>query len=221
MTLREEVLKYSGVINEEVLEEGKFGKAVALAVMIAALAFGGIKGAQTVKDYKIKSSISASTKYDMADYKSSASEIRLGIDTDYSEASKQSILNLHIYCNYALAEIDYYKENSNNNKKIVDNTVEKFVKEYSKAVSDSLENYIKNLEAQNSKIEKILNKNTYAEIKPIKINLDFEYNREFNNLAETSDFLFYLQQNLVDIISKTFEIDKRLIDILINGKREF
>ena len=215
MTLREEVLKNAGLLTEEILEEGKFGRAVAVALMIAALAFGGVKGAQTVKNYKAATSVSASTKYDYADYKSSTSQSLLKISTDYSRESKQSILNLSVYADYGLRNAeDYTSGDLNELHKIID-------RDYLPVVTSSLKSYVENLEAQNSKLEKVLNKSTYADVKPIRINIDIVYNKQFNNYKETSTFLTLLSYDLKEEVAKFFGIDERLVDVLINGKRAY
>ena len=216
MTLREEILKNSGLLTEEVLEEGKFGKALAIGALIASLAFGGFKGAQTVKDYKVKSSVSASTKYEIADIKSSAAESLLKISTDYSRESKQSILNLDINANFGLSKAE------NSSKDVDINQYKKIISEYySSTVLESLNNYVNNLENQNSKLEKTLNKSTYASTKPIRINVDIIYNKNYNNYSGTSTFITILRREITKVVAGFFGIDDRLIDIMINGKREF
>ena len=217
MTLREEVLKYSGILNEEeVIEEGKLGKALAIGALIASLAFGGFKGAQTIKDYKVKSSVSASTKYDIADYKSSTAESLLKISTDYSKDTKQSILNLNINANYGLSIAKKISDDVDINK--YKNIISKY---YDSTMLDSLNNYVENLENQNSKLEKTLNKSTYANSKPIRVNVDIMYDKDYNNFIGTSTFLAILRRSLTKDISEFFDIDDRLIDVVINGKREF
>ena len=221
MTLREEILKYSGILNEEeVLEEGKLGKALAIGALIASLAFGGFKGAQTVKDYKVKSSVSASTKYDIADYKASKSESLLKISTDYSKESKQSILNLNVYADYGLGVAKKHMDESGKSTIDVNDFHKIIVKDYIPTVLSSLENYVKILENQNSKLEKTLNKSTYADSKPIRINIDIIYNKEYNNFSGTSTFLALLRRDLAEAVASFFNIDERLVDIFVNGKRD-
>lgn len=217
LTLREEVLKYSGIINEEeVLEEGKLGKALAIGAIIASLAFSGFKGAQTVKDYKIKSSVSASTKYDIADHKSSTAKSLLKISTDYSKNTKLSILNLDVNADWGLAVAKSTSDDVDMNK--YKNIISDY---YDLVVLDSLDNYVKNLESQNNKLEKTLSKSTYASSKPIYININITYDKDYNNFIGTSTFLTMLKRSLTKDISEFFGIDDRLIDVVINGKREF
>lgn len=217
LTLREEVLKYSGIINEEeVLEEGKLGKALAIGAIIASLAFSGFKGAQTVKDYKIKSSVSASTKYDIADHKSSTAKSLLKISTDYSKNTKLSILNLDVNADWGLAVAKSTSDDVDMNK--YKNIISDY---YDLVVLDSLDNYVKNLESQNNKLEKTLSKSTYASAKPIYVNINIIYDKDYNNFIGTSTFLTMLKRSLTKDISEFFGIDDRLIDVMINGKREF
>jgi len=220
MTLREEVLKNSGLLTEEILEEGKLGRAVAIAAMIAALAFSGFKGAQTVKDYKIKSSVSASTKYDIADHKSSTAKSLLKISTDYSKNTKLSILNLDVNADYGLGVAKKHMDESGKSTVDVNDFHKIIVKDYIPTVLSSLDNYVKNLESQNNKLEKTLSKSTYASSKPIYININITYDKDYNNFSGTSTFLALLRRDLAEDVASFFNIDERLVDIFVNGKRD-
>jgi len=70
MTLREEVLKNSGLLTEEILEEGKFKKALLIAATIATLAgaiFHGPKIAKDVKQYKSVKDVPVATRFEKAE----------------------------------------------------------------------------------------------------------------------------------------------------------
>lgn len=67
LTLREEVLKNSGLLTEEILEEGLFKKALTIAAtiaMIAGVAIGGIKAGKSIKQYNSVKNVPVAVRYE-------------------------------------------------------------------------------------------------------------------------------------------------------------
>ena len=67
LTLREEVLRNSGLLTEEILEEGFFNKSLAIAAIIAALggaAIVGPRAAKNIKQYKSVKDVPVATRYE-------------------------------------------------------------------------------------------------------------------------------------------------------------
>ncbi len=121
ITLREEVLKNSGILTEEILEEGFFKKALAIATVIAALggaAFIGPKVTKEVKQYKNVKDVPVATRYEKADietnkniknkeyentFKSSwinkvfeKMKYVKSIKSEYNDRNNQAVLNIYI-----------------------------------------------------------------------------------------------------------------------------
>lgn len=165
-TLREEVLKNSGLLTEEILEEGFFKKALAIATVIAALGgavVGGGKIAKDVKQYKSIKNTPVATRYEKADTETNKDihnkEYLLGtggkdtaytvkyrnlqyvdeIKSEYNERNHQAIL--HVYVDNHVLERNTFNQGG------------RIETELRHALSD----YIKNLKKEYSGIEDKIN----------------------------------------------------------------
>lgn len=162
MTLREEVLRNSGLLTEEILEEGFFKKALTIAAIIAALggaAIGGGKLARSVKQYNAVKNTPVATRYEKADVETNKDihdkEYLLDttaytvkyrnlqyvdeIKSEYNERNHQAIL--HVYVDNHVLERNTFNQGG------------RIETELRHALSD----YIKNLKKEYSGIEDKIN----------------------------------------------------------------
>lgn len=121
LTLREEVLKNSGILTEEILEEGFLKKAALIATVIAGLAgaaIGGPKIAKEVKQYKNVKDVPVATRYEKADIETNKdiknkeyfdrlenikngikySKLRFvkSIKSDYNDRNNQAVIHINV-----------------------------------------------------------------------------------------------------------------------------
>lgn len=218
MTFREEVLMNSGLLTEAVLEEEKFSRAAIIGLMIATLIFGGAKGVQELKDYKNKSAISAIEKYHRADNIASGTDFlsfeknNIKVYTYYNKPLKQSTVGFVIDVDDASSSFSDKKDD-----------LIKIVNEYKKEVSSACDKYIKELEKRNSNIEKILKTKTYAEVKPVNINIDIVWSKDdkgdyYNGLSKF--MAKSIIAKIIPILTDAFQVDEQSIKITFNGTGE-
>ena len=224
MTLREEVIKNAGV-----LEEGKFKKFLIASLITAAAVFAAVKGVPAGKaaynQYKYASEQPVSMKYRKADIAANINiaNWRNGIKvyTDYTVASHQPILNIDIKM------ADYVKESVEGKKERTG-----IAKDIQTIILSQLDAYLDSIKRNSSKLEKYLSKGTYIEdTKPLKVQLDFkateeelkeidaEADKKYNEDAE-AEFNWLSRIVGMDIaseIARKLGINPEYVDTFING----
>ena len=211
MTLREDIIKYSG----ETLEEGKLGKVLSVAALVAALAFGAIKGVPAIQQYQKASAMSINQKYHYADMAGDYEDINgnykythVNFKTWYNDIKKQPTLRINVYMNYytdiARSKGDLYT-----------------MKAAEAEILDQINVYIKSIKDNSSKIEKFLSKDTYIEnTKPLKIELNFITDGVNENEQEKSEELAAdIGKNSYKDVASKFGIDSKDVEVLVDLKR--
>ena len=166
MTLREEVLKNAGVINEGFIKKTLATLITALAIISAASK--GVPMAKSVyNQYQNASSKSVATKYQEADSKANNNisnwKRNVNIYTNYAAASHEPILNIDVKMGDYLESLINDKEDKTN-----------IVKEIESIILSQLDAYVDSIKSNSSKIEKYLSSDTYiGETKPLKVQIDF------------------------------------------------
>ena len=211
MTLREDIIKYSG----ETLEEGKLGKVLSVAALVAALAFGAIKGVPAIQKYQNASSMSVNQKYHYADMAGGYEDIHgnykythLHFKTWYDHVKGQPTLRISVYMNYytdlAKSKGDLYT-----------------MKAAEAEILDQIDVYIKEVKANSSKIEKFLSKDTYiGDDKPLKIELAFYTDSVKEKDKEKAEKLAAdIGKNSYKDVASKFGINSKDVEVLVDLKR--
>lgn len=225
MTLREEVIKNAGV-----LEEGKFKNFLITTLIAAAAVAAAVKGVPAGKavynQYKYASEQSVGTKYQKADIAANIdiANWRNGIKvyTNYTVASHQPILNIDIKM------ADYVKESIDGKKERTD-----IAKDIQTIIISQLNAYLDSIKRNSSKLEKYLSKGTYIEdTKPLKVQLDFKATEkelaEIDKAAKeagskedaAAEFDWLSRIVGIDIsgeIARKLGINREYVDTFING----
>ena len=218
MTLREEVLKDAGV-----LEEGKFKNFLIASLITAAAITAAVKGIPAGKaaynQYKHASALPATMKYvkaDMAANRNSANwRGGVSVYTDYSVGSHQPILNIDVNMR------DYVKKSVEK-----DEDPRNIAKDIQTIILAQLDSYLESIKSDSSKLEKYLSKGTYiGETKPLKIQLDFKLtDRELKEIEAEhakSEFDWLSRTVGLDIageIARKLGVNREYVDIFVNGQ---
>ena len=196
-SLREEILDKSGLLTEELLEEGWFKKAAIIALTIALLAGVAIKGpavARDVKNYSTYQTMSVADKYMDVD-NTVNNEIRNklyttvdknGLVIDYKNAeylnkvvsnfiqeNNQAIIKLNV----DLDSIPQTPEKSGTDA--YQYQIDMHVKNASNEILSSLNTYVNKLNSFSNKLENVLSKKTAIDKtnkNTLKIEIDVKYN---------------------------------------------
>ena len=226
MTLREEIINLSG----ETLEEGKFGKFLTIAALVAAAAIGAVKGIPAAKgaynQYKYASAQTVSTKYMKADMAANHNlanwKRNIKIDTNYYTGQKQPILNIDI-------KMSEYVRTSLSG----DSERTEIAEDIQNQILKQLDLYLNEIKANSSKLEKYFSKDTYIDdVKPLKVQLDFKAtdeelkqidNEKITKYNESANAEFDWLSRVVGMsirneIANKLGINREYIDTFINGQ---
>ena len=175
LTLREEVLKNSGLLTEEILEEGFLKKALTIAAIIAALggaAFVGPKVAKEVKQYNSVKNKPVATRYIDA-----ATETNKNIQSKEYKNSYESTYNNAVFEKMKFVKSIKSEYNDRNNQSVLHIYIDFPFKggslsgEQSRLedeVKAAFSEYMEYLNKQYSKIEEKIDKTTFNKI-PLKV----------------------------------------------------
>lgn len=184
LTLREEVLKNSGLLTEEILEEGFFKKALAIAAVVAALggaAIVGPKVAKDVKQYKSVKDVPVATRYEKIN-----NELQSDIKNKEYELTPYTVQKLKYVSDFRV------KYNDRNNQAIIYIDIPNESFKYPSLVESDLRNlindYLKYIDKQSSKIEDKISPEKFNKI-PLKVVVTIELKKddEFYNSSDITD----------------------------------
>lgn len=176
LTLREEVLKNSGLLTEEILEEGFFKKALAIAAVVAALggaAIVGPRAAKSIKQYKSVKDVPVATRYEKVN-----NEIQNDVKNKEYELTPYVVQKLRYVSDF---RVEY---NDRNNQAIIyiDIPEESFF--YPSLLESDLnhlvDDYLKYINEQSSKIEDRVSPSKFNK-EPLKVVITKE-------IGEDSDY---------------------------------
>ena len=149
MTLREEVLKHSGLLTEEILEEGFFKKALTIAAVIAGLAGAAIVGPKVgkeIKQYKSIKDVPVATRYEKVN-----DEMQNDIQNKEYKLTSQTVQKLKYVKDF---NVEY---NDRNNQAIIYFTIPASAYGYPSLIESDLnhllDDYLNYINKQSSKIE--------------------------------------------------------------------
>ena len=225
MTLREDIIRYSG----ETLEEGKFKNFLIASLVTAAAVAAAVKGVPAGKaayeQYKYASAQPTSMKYMKADMNANRQFANwrgdVTIYTHYAVGQKQPILDIDI-------EMPRHVRDSLSGK--YERT--EIAKEIQDQILEQLDGYLDEIKKNSSKLEKYLSKDTYiGDVKPLKVQIDFKASDneikkiEDANLSEKEDARaeFRWLSELVGLkisneIARKLGVNREHVDIFINGQ---
>lgn len=226
MTLREDIIRYSG----ETLEEGKFKNFLIASLVTAAAVAAAIKGVPAGKaaynQYKYASAQSTGMKYMKADMEANRQfanwKRNITISTDYYTGQKQPILNIDIKMS------DYVRDSLSGKHERLD--IADAIKDQ---IIEQLDGYLNEIKKNSSKLEKYFSKDTYiGDTKPLKVQLDFKATEselekiddekitKYNESAK-SEFDWLSRVVGMDIagdIANKLGINREYVDTFINGQ---
>lgn len=226
MTLREDIIKYSG----ETLEEGKFKNFLIASLVTAAAVAAAVKGVPAGKaaydQYKYASAQSTGMKYMKADMEANRQlgnwKRNIIISTNYYTGQKQPILNIDIKMS------DYVRDSLSEKYERTD--IADMIKDQ---IIEQLDGYLNEIKRNSSKLEKYLSKDTYiGDTKPLKVQLDFKATEKelekiddekitkYNESAK-SEFDWLSRLVGIDIagdIAGKLGINREYVDTFINGQ---
>ena len=186
MTLREEVLKNSGLLTEEILEEGFFKKALAIAAVIAALGSAAIVGprvAKSIKQYKSVKDVPVATRYEKIN-----NELQSDIKNKEYELTPYTVQKLKYVSDF---RVEY---NDRNNQAVIYIDIPNEALKYPSLVISDLNNlindYLKYIDKQSSKIEDKISPEKFNKT-PLKVVVtrEIEKDDEFYNSSDITEGL--------------------------------
>lgn len=183
MTLREEVLKNSGLLTEEVLEEGFFKKAALIATIIAGLAGAAIVGPKTakeIKQYKNVKDVPVATRYEKAE-----------AETNKDIANKEYLVG-RMYDKMKFVEKIHADYNDRNNQAVIYIDMKKDSIHYPSLsineIKNALTDYTNHLNEYSSKIEDKIGKTDFDR-NPLKVVINVDKN-------DTGDFSEFISKSI-------------------------
>ena len=221
MTLREDIIKYSG----ETLEEGRFGRGLTIALMIAAIAFGAFKGAPVAKQaydkYKNASTMSIERKYRDADFSATYEDINgdykyncVFFKTWYYGKTLQPTLRMTVL-------VDKFQETLRKDGEF------QALRKAAGEILDQTDVYINTIKKNTSKLEKYLSKDTYLdldELKTLKIELNFSTDSwaiKDENQEKMQEFAADLAKNIYRDVAAKFGVNQNNIIVTVNHNKKF
>lgn len=225
MTLREDIIRYSG----ETLEEGKFKNFLIASLVAAAAVAAAVKGVPAGKaayeQYKYASNQPASMKYIKADMNANRQVANwrgeVTVYTHYAAGQKQPILDIDIH-------MPRYVKNSVSGK----SDRAEIAKEIQDQILEQLDGYLDEIKKNSSKLEKYLSKDTYiGDVKPLKVQIDFKAtDKEIEDAEnakvsekESAKAEFRWLSEIVGLkisneVARKLGVNREHVDIFINGQ---
>lgn len=225
MTLREDIIKYSG----ETLEEGKFKNFLIASLVTAAAVAAAIKGVPAGKavyqQYKYASTQPTSMKYMKADMEANRQlanwKRNIYVYTDYRTGQKQPILNIDI------SMPEYVRSSISGESDRLD-----IANQIKKQILEQLDGYLAEIKRNSSKLEKYLNKDTYiGDVKPLRVQLDFKAtekelekinDEKLSEKEEAKSEFDWLSRvvgmEITNSIAGKLGINREYVDTFVNGK---
>ena len=224
MTLREDIIRYSG----ETLEEGKFKNFLIASLVAAAAVAAAVKGVPAGKaayeQYKYASAQPTSMKYMKADMNANRQVANwrgeVTVYTHYAVGQKQPILDIDIHMPRYVNSVSGKSDRAEIAKEIQDQILEQ------------LDGYLDEIKKNSSKLEKYLSKDTYiGDVKPLKVQIDFKAtDKEIEDAEnakasekESAKAEFRWLSEIVGLkisneVARKLGVNREHVDIFINGQ---